>query len=153
MSDESAWSREDRDRGFLVVAEAFGPDHVLALGRRQPVGNTVISPLIKCLGTGASQAPSRFSVVAWIVNDWGKEHLRFTARCPVHTCTSRPRAPICRAAVRIEPTPLGRVEGPPHAQCPRVSRSRSGFDRSLNDDATVLHRRRDSVPYRPVSEI
>lgn len=45
-----------------MVAEAFGPDHVLALGRRQPVGNTVISPLIKCLGTGAASTTGLCSV-------------------------------------------------------------------------------------------
>nr|MBA2529230.1 hypothetical protein [Euzebyales bacterium] len=60
--------------GWLVIAEAFGPvrfDHWDGTG--QPVGKPVTSPLIKCLATEESQAAAAFSVVAYIVNDWGKE--------------------------------------------------------------------------------
>jgi hypothetical protein len=58
--------------GWLVCAEAFGPvrfDGWDADG--QPVGRPVTSPLIKCLATEESQATAAFSVVSFIVADWG----------------------------------------------------------------------------------
>lgn len=61
--------------GWLVVAEAFADvrfDHWDDDG--QPVSRPVTSPLIKCLATEESQATAAFSVVAYIVNDWGKEN-------------------------------------------------------------------------------
>lgn len=61
--------------GWLVCFEAFGParfSHWDDDG--QPVGKEVVSPLIKCLATEESQATAAFSVVAYIVNDWGKEN-------------------------------------------------------------------------------
>lgn len=61
--------------GWLVCAEAFGPvrfDRWDESG--QPVGRQVTSPLIKCLATEESQATAAFSVVAYIVSDWGQEH-------------------------------------------------------------------------------
>jgi phage terminase large subunit-like protein len=61
--------------GWLVCFEAFGParfSHWDESG--QPVGKPVTSPLIKCLATEESQATAAFSVVAYIVNDWGKEN-------------------------------------------------------------------------------
>ena len=60
--------------GWIVCAEAFGPvrfDHWDDAG--QPVGRPVVSPLVKCLATEESQATAAFSVVAFIVNDWGKD--------------------------------------------------------------------------------
>jgi len=78
--DESVLSRpkgraKTEIAGWLVVAEAFGPvrfSHWDAAG--QPVAKPVTSPLIKCLATEESQATAAFSVVAYIVNDWGAEH-------------------------------------------------------------------------------
>jgi hypothetical protein len=78
--DESVLSRpkgraKTEIAGWLVIAEAFGPvrfSHWDADG--QPVGRPVTSPLIKCLATEESQATAAFSVVAYIVNDWGQEH-------------------------------------------------------------------------------
>jgi phage terminase large subunit-like protein len=61
--------------GWLVCFEAYGParfSHWDDSG--QPVGKQVTSPLIKCLATEESQATAAFSVVAYIVNDWGKEN-------------------------------------------------------------------------------
>jgi hypothetical protein len=80
MFDESVLSRpkgraKTEIAGWLVVAEAFGEvrfSHWDAQG--QPVATRVTSPLIKCLATEESQATAAFSVVAYIVNDWGKEH-------------------------------------------------------------------------------
>jgi phage terminase large subunit-like protein len=77
--DESVLSRpkgraKTEIAGWLVVAEAFGPvrfSHWDEDG--QPVGKQVTSPLIKCLATEESQATAAFSVVAYIVNDWGTE--------------------------------------------------------------------------------
>ena len=61
--------------GWLVVAEAFGPVRFDRWDKDgQPVGKPVVSPLIKCLATEESQATAAFSVVAYIVNDWGKEN-------------------------------------------------------------------------------
>lgn len=60
--------------GWLVVAEAFGPVRFSHWEDGQPVAKPVTSPLIKCLATEESQATAAFSVVAYIVNDWGKEH-------------------------------------------------------------------------------
>ncbi len=60
--------------GWLVCAEAYGPvrfTHWDADG--QPVAKPVTSPLIKCLATEESQATAAFSVVAYIVSDWGVE--------------------------------------------------------------------------------
>jgi phage terminase large subunit-like protein len=60
--------------GWLVCAEAFGPVRFSHWGEDgQPVGTRVRSPLIKCLATEESQATAAFSVVAYIVNDWGVE--------------------------------------------------------------------------------
>lgn len=78
--DESVLSRpkgraKTEIAGWLVCAEAFGPvrfSHWDDDG--QPVGRPVTSPLIKCLATEESQATAAFSVVAYIVNDWGREH-------------------------------------------------------------------------------
>jgi hypothetical protein len=59
---------------LVVVAEAFGPvrfDHWGPDG--QPVGRTVVSPLIKCMATEESQAGNTFTTVAYIINDWGQE--------------------------------------------------------------------------------
>lgn len=78
--DESVLSRpkgraKTEIAGWLVVAEAFGPvrfSHWDKAG--QPVGRPVTSPLIKCLATEESQATAAFSVVAYIVNDWGAEN-------------------------------------------------------------------------------
>ena len=78
--DESVLSRpkgraKTEIAGWLVVAEAYGPvrfSHWDEDG--QPVAKPVTSPLIKCLATEESQATAAFSVVAYIVNDWGKEH-------------------------------------------------------------------------------
>jgi hypothetical protein len=78
--DESVLSRpkgraKTEIAGWLVVAEAFGPvrfDHWDESG--QPVGRRVVSPLIKCLATDESQATAAFSVVSYIVADWGKDH-------------------------------------------------------------------------------
>lgn len=78
--DESVLSRpkgraKTEIAGWLVVAEAFGPvrfSHWDAEG--QPVVKPVTSPLIKCLATEESQATAAFSVVAYIVNDWGTEN-------------------------------------------------------------------------------
>lgn len=61
--------------GWIVCFEAFGParfSHWDDDG--QPVAKHVVSPLIKCLATEESQATAAFSVVAYIVNDWGKEN-------------------------------------------------------------------------------
>jgi phage terminase large subunit-like protein len=61
--------------GWLVCAEAYAPvrfSHWDEDG--QPVAKPVTSPLIKCLATEESQATAAFSVVAYIVNDWGMEH-------------------------------------------------------------------------------
>lgn len=61
--------------GWLAVAEAFGPvrfSHWDEDG--QPRGKAVTSPLIKCLATEESQATASFSVVAYIVSDWGVEN-------------------------------------------------------------------------------
>jgi len=79
MWDESVLSRpkgraKTELAGWIVCAEAFGPvrfDHWDDDG--QPVGRQVTSPLVKCLATEESQATAAFSVVAYIVNDWGKE--------------------------------------------------------------------------------
>lgn len=61
--------------GWLVCFEAFGPARFSHWdGDGQPVGKHVTSPLIKCLATEESQATAAFSVVAYIVNDWGKEN-------------------------------------------------------------------------------
>jgi phage terminase large subunit-like protein len=60
--------------GLIGVAEAFGPvrfDGWDADG--QPVGKPVTSPLLKCLATEEGQAGNTFSVIAFIVNDWGKD--------------------------------------------------------------------------------
>jgi phage terminase large subunit-like protein len=78
--DESVLSRpkgraKTEIAGWLVVAEAFGPvrfSHWDVDG--QPAATQVTSPLIKCLATEESQATAAFSVVAYIVNDWGREH-------------------------------------------------------------------------------
>jgi len=78
LFDESVLSRpkgraKTEVAGWLVVAEAFGDvrfDHWDERG--QPVAKPVTSPLIKCLATEESQATAAFSVVAYIVNDWGK---------------------------------------------------------------------------------
>jgi hypothetical protein len=78
--DESVLSRpkgraKTEVAGWLTCAEAYGPvrfSHWSDDG--QPVGKRVISPLIKCLATEESQATAAFSVVAYIVNDWGKEN-------------------------------------------------------------------------------
>lgn len=59
--------------GWLVVAEAFGPARFSHWADGQPVGKPVVSPLIKCLATEESQATAAFSVVAYILNDWGKD--------------------------------------------------------------------------------
>lgn len=80
MFDEGVLSRpkgraKTEIAGWIVVAEAFGEvrfDHWDEDG--QPVGRQVTSPLIKCLATEESQATAAFSVVAFIVNDWGKEN-------------------------------------------------------------------------------
>ncbi|MCZ3386319.1 MAG: hypothetical protein LH630_05010 [Actinomycetia bacterium] len=61
--------------GWLVVAEAFGPVRFAGWDEEgQPSGKPVTSPLIKCLATEESQATAAFSVVTYIVNDWGKEN-------------------------------------------------------------------------------
>jgi phage terminase large subunit-like protein len=78
--DESILSRpKGRSKtevaGWLVVAEAFGPVRFSHWDEHgQPVAKSVNSPLIKCLATEESQATAAFSVVAYIVNDWGREH-------------------------------------------------------------------------------
>lgn len=59
--------------GWLICAEAFGPVRFSHWDAGQPVGRLVTSPLIKCLATEESQATAAFSVVAYIVNDWGQE--------------------------------------------------------------------------------
>lgn len=59
--------------GWLICAEAFGPVRFSHWEDGQPVGKQVTSPLIKCLATEESQATAAFSVVAYIVNDWGQE--------------------------------------------------------------------------------
>jgi phage terminase large subunit-like protein len=60
--------------GWLVAAEAFGPVRFGGWDAAgQPVGRPVTSPLIKCLATEESQATAAFSVVAFIVNDWGRD--------------------------------------------------------------------------------
>lgn len=59
--------------GWLVCVEAFGPARFSHWQDGQPVGKMVTSPLIKCLATEESQATAAFSVVAYIVNDWGQE--------------------------------------------------------------------------------
>lgn len=77
--DESVLSRpkgraKTEIAGWLVTAEAFGPvrfSHWDDDG--QPVSKPVTSPLIKCLATEESQATAAFSVVAYIVNEWGKD--------------------------------------------------------------------------------
>lgn len=60
--------------GWLVVAEAFCPfvrfDH---WDNGLPVGKPVTSPLIKIMATEEGQAAAAFSVVAYIINDWGQE--------------------------------------------------------------------------------
>lgn len=62
--------------GWLVVAEAFCQSVRFDCWDEdgQPVGRPVTSPLIKCLATEESQATAAFSVVAYIVNDWGKDN-------------------------------------------------------------------------------
>ena len=61
--------------GWLVCFEAFGPCRFDGWDEDgQPVGKRVTSPLIKCLATEESQATAAFSVVAYIVSDWGVEH-------------------------------------------------------------------------------
>jgi hypothetical protein len=79
--DESVLSRpkgraKTEIAGWLVCAEAFCQEvrfsHWDVDG--QPVGRPVTSPLIKCLATEESQATAAFSVVAFIVNEWGQEH-------------------------------------------------------------------------------
>lgn len=61
--------------GWIVCAEAYGPARFSHWDQDgQPVGKPVTSPLIKCLATEESQATAAFSVVAYIVNDWGKEN-------------------------------------------------------------------------------
>jgi phage terminase large subunit-like protein len=79
--DEAVLSRpkgraKTEQAGWMVCAEAFCPsvrfDHWDEDG--QPVGRPVTSPLIKCLATEESQATAAFSVVAYIVNDWGKDN-------------------------------------------------------------------------------
>lgn len=78
--DESVLSRpkgraKTEIAGWLVTAEAFGPARFSHWDDEgQPVGKPVVSPLIKCLATEESQATAAFSVVAYIVNDWGTEH-------------------------------------------------------------------------------
>lgn len=78
--DESVLSRpkgraKTEIAGWLVVAEAFGPVRFAGWDDEgQPIGKPVTSPLIKCLATEESQATAAFSVVTYIVNDWGKEH-------------------------------------------------------------------------------
>jgi hypothetical protein len=78
--DEAVYSRpkgraKTEVAGWLVCAEAYGParfSHWDDDG--QPVGKPVTSPLIKCLATEESQATAAFSVVAYIINDWGADH-------------------------------------------------------------------------------
>jgi phage terminase large subunit-like protein len=77
--DESVLSRpkgraKTEHAGWMVCAEAFGPVRFSHWEDGQPVGKAVTSPLIKCLATEESQATAAFSVVAFIVNDWGQEH-------------------------------------------------------------------------------
>jgi phage terminase large subunit-like protein len=80
VRDESVLSRpkgraKTEVAGWLVCFEAFGPARFDRWDEQgQPVGKPVTSPLIKCLATEESQATAAFSVVAYIVNDWGKEH-------------------------------------------------------------------------------
>lgn len=75
--DESVLSRpkgraKTEIAGWLVTAEAFGPVRFSQWDENgQPVGKRVRSPLIKCLATEESQATAAFSVVAFIVGDWG----------------------------------------------------------------------------------
>ena len=78
--DESVLSRpkgraKTEVAGWLTCAEAYGPVRFSHWDENgQPVGKRVVSPLIKCLATEESQATAAFSVVAYIVNDWGKEN-------------------------------------------------------------------------------
>jgi phage terminase large subunit-like protein len=60
--------------GWLVCAEAYGPVRFSHWSRGMPVAKPVTSPLIKCLATEESQATAAFSVVAYIVSDWGREN-------------------------------------------------------------------------------
>lgn len=77
--DESVLSRpkgraKTEIAGWLVCAEAYGPTRFSHWGvDGQPVAKPVRSPLIKCLATEESQATAAFSVVAYIVSDWGRE--------------------------------------------------------------------------------
>lgn len=78
--DESVLSRpkgraKTEVAGWLCVAEAFCDSVRFSHWEDgQPVGKAVVSPLIKCLATEESQATAAFSVVAYIVNDWGREN-------------------------------------------------------------------------------
>lgn len=61
--------------GWLVCAEAFGEVRFSHWSEKgQPVAKRVTSPLIKCLATEESQATAAFSVVSYIVADWGVEN-------------------------------------------------------------------------------
>ncbi len=83
LYDESVLSRpkgraKTEVAGWLVCAEAFSDvvrfSHWETVdGEKIPVGKAVTSPLIKCLATEESQATAAFSVVAYIVDHWGKE--------------------------------------------------------------------------------
>lgn len=60
--------------GMVVVAEALGPvrfDGWDADG--QPVGRSVVSPLIKCLATEESQAGNTFENAAFVLGEWGPD--------------------------------------------------------------------------------
>lgn len=78
--DESILSRpkgraKTEVAGWLVCFEAFGEARFDDWDENgQPIGRRVTSPLIKCLATEESQATAAFSVVAYIVCDWGVEN-------------------------------------------------------------------------------